>query len=411
MDMGHPASFLLYLVVVIPAYSGGDLNQPGDVNHAFTTFSDTYMSMNDEEMNIKGLEPSLISGRLPVFVWLMGGFSMFDSMVDEVWLQQMALRGFLSAAVDYVSFYDRLTWSSTFTGPARQFQTLQAKAEKLPNAISKLCLRPRADCSQGVAVAGHSTGGFISIFGVQYDNRITAILALGVGCLDDKLVGGLLDVEVSKYLLPSKRLYITGSKDKMVDPYCLSDMNKELQADGSGYMMVPEGPHQFYASCDPIQRKTLMKCAYSKSIAPWGLTKSLDWLARTASPASAKINTPKEAVECEGKLPISETAQCTGGRDPWIYVVLILVFVVIFPIGAAIYCCLHPVRRMSSYSSLGKEEFKQIADEEMELLRRFSDSSSFNSVAGSERPDFRNVQRQELEHLESFVGQQTVSRS
>merc|ERR1712187_177121 len=69
-----------------------------------------------------------------------------------------------------------------------QYQQLQEawkeKASKIvPSAISKLCERPRATCSAGVAVSGHSQGGFITTFSLQFDSRITAIMPLGIGCL------------------------------------------------------------------------------------------------------------------------------------------------------------------------------------------------------------------------------------
>merc|ERR1711879_926822 len=91
--------------------------------------------------------------------------------------------------------------------PKKLMQLFQEKAKKIaPNAISELCRRPRASCSAGVAMSGHSQGGFITSFSIKYECRITAIMPLGIGCVDDdgdeKLHAelGLTDVEMSKYL-------------------------------------------------------------------------------------------------------------------------------------------------------------------------------------------------------------------
>merc|ERR1712061_400327 len=116
------------------------------------------------------------------------------------WLKAMANRGFIAGAVNYSNSAEELKVFLAFEAYKELQESWKEKAKKLvPNAISELCSHPRADCSAGVAVSGHSQGGFISIFSVEYDSRIEAIMPLGIGCLsrsESSLHQSLKDVEV-----------------------------------------------------------------------------------------------------------------------------------------------------------------------------------------------------------------------
>merc|ERR1719440_2549930 len=93
-------------------------------------------------------------------------------------------------------------------------QTLFTKANKLKGALDRLCERQSADCGMGLALMGHSQGGYLSLLLTLLDSRISAIMPLGVGSLSQSTLWGRLDVEdidcihdasISKHLPRSKR--------------------------------------------------------------------------------------------------------------------------------------------------------------------------------------------------------------
>merc|ERR1712157_21363 len=106
-----------------------------------------------------------------------------------------------------------------------------------------------------------------------------------------------------------QRLYITGQADIIFSEDCLamfsyackSSANECRQPDGSGYMVVPRAPHNFYGLCDPSVEDTKMKCSYAQSSELWGLKRAADWLAKAAS-ATKAITTDanyEEGVSCD----------------------------------------------------------------------------------------------------------------
>jgi hypothetical protein len=286
-------------------------------------FHSTY-KYGDDDMDIGGYEPDGNSSGLPVYLWIMGTGDTYGSEVDREWLKAMANRGFIAGAVNYSNSVEELKVFLAFEALKELQESWKEKAKKLvPSAISELCSHPRADCSAGVAVSGHSQGGFISIFSVEYDSRIEAIMPLGIGCLsgaESSLHQSLKDVEVSKYLSRQKRLYITGQADVIFSEKCLSlfsynctsSGNDCRRVDGSGYMVVPEGPHNFYGTCDPSKKDSKLKCSYGLSSEPWGLVHAANWLANAASPSNAITHEQHDATMCVDKA-ISDMSGCDEG--------------------------------------------------------------------------------------------------
>jgi hypothetical protein len=242
-------------------------------------------------MKIGGLAPAGATSGLPVFVWLAGTGDYFGTPVDVTRLEAMAARGFISVQVEYPNLISEMNCVAGATGMKSLWELFNEKAAKVvPAALDVVCKHPRANCTAGVAVSGHSQGGFLSLLGLQYANkRVTAaVMPLGVG---NPLIPELTNIELSKYLAKEKRLFLTGSLDdnlEFPDAYNgfqnISGYLSEQTTFGPGYMVVPDGTHGFYGENDWAVPASNMKCLYRDSKALWALGSTLDWLAQTASP-------------------------------------------------------------------------------------------------------------------------------
>lgn len=308
-------------------------------------FEDTYTLKNDhyhQNRTIVGFEPDGISAGLPVFVWVMGTGDVFDAPVQDSWIQAMTNRGFISARVDYPNSmdgifgggfaYDCVIHLNCFSG-------FKEKASLIPEVLSKLCARPRASCSAGIALAGHGQGSFITQYALAYDRRITAILSLSNGCLMGQFPNELTNAEISKLLPVSKRLYISGSDDYEktggIDHQCLNKVTN----DTTFIRLVPDGHFFFYGTCDPAIVTTKMKCQYALSNETWGFKSALDWLAQEASPTKAIISLQDEYVDCDD-APIGRNIAC--GHPPWVFIgfMVALVCCSFFCCSMILVCCI-----------------------------------------------------------------------
>eukprot|EP00961_Rhodomonas_salina_P097737 1314870-Rhodomonas_salina.1 len=175
----------------------------------------TYDHEGHGAWKIEGLEPEGSSTGLPVFVFLKGTGDSFGALSNSEFVEAMAHRGFLSAEVDYPSpmieyewFIIMEQWGDNGMGKYVR-KVKRSKAEKIfPPALDALCNHSRADCSAGVAVSGYGQGGYITLFSVQFDSRITAVMPLAVECLEDRR--DFTDVVLSRHVPPSNRLIIVG---------------------------------------------------------------------------------------------------------------------------------------------------------------------------------------------------------
>jgi hypothetical protein len=107
----------------------------------------------------------------------------------------MAARGFISVQVEYPNDLRELGCGLEEFGfggffPSFLLDVVMKKAATVfPAALDAVCKHPRADCTAGVAVSGHSQGGLLSLLGLQYANkRVTAVLPLGVGYVEDAVL-------------------------------------------------------------------------------------------------------------------------------------------------------------------------------------------------------------------------------
>eukprot|EP00966_Prymnesium_polylepis_P246507 5701442-Prymnesium_polylepis.1 len=101
----------------------------------------------------------------------------------------MAHRGFVAGFVEYPnSAFETVTHTYNGEDPliALWRDWRQKSAAVFPPAAAALCRQPRADCTAGIALAGHSLGAFLVQLAVGQGliPGVTAILPLGFGLLD-----------------------------------------------------------------------------------------------------------------------------------------------------------------------------------------------------------------------------------
>lgn len=254
--------------------------------------------------HIKGVRPKR-NGQLtsnikgyPVYLHLTGSFDTFAAREDMDYVEYMAARGFVSAAVEYDNgrFCPDLCRDSgkcNYKYPKYKHHklhdtklfgsmTLFDKASRIKHALDVLCKMPSSDCSKGVAVSGFSQGAFIANAWALKDHRISALLLMGIGVMREyeeiphapglKLVtfnqSCLEDASLSKHVPRTRRRYIDGSGDALIGAYhkALQQYsgyhceNKTfpincIQPDGSGYYIV--SPKQYEPADIKLEHKVL----------------------------------------------------------------------------------------------------------------------------------------------------------
>ena len=93
--------------------------------------------------------------------------------VDAVTVaREAARRGFVAATLDYAN--DQVSCAAVDQRAHCAFN-----ASLNSSAIALLCERPLADCSRGVATAGHSLGGALAVRAKNFDPRVRATFTIG----------------------------------------------------------------------------------------------------------------------------------------------------------------------------------------------------------------------------------------
>lgn len=147
---------------------------------AQTSFSATYSGAGtsggtcSSTYNISGMEPTTV-GKYPVFVYTVGTNETYNDAAAMEAVKRMAAKGYVAATVQYASsqFGD-----CTVIGAKA---SCAFNPNSAASAISQLCSRAQADCSKGIVVAGFSQGSVIASLAKNYDARVQAAYAIGVG--------------------------------------------------------------------------------------------------------------------------------------------------------------------------------------------------------------------------------------
>jgi len=279
---------------------------------------------------------------------------------------QMALRGFLAALVDY---------DNAITETDDDMCEVHKKADNIfrgtTSALGVLCAMNEADCSKGVAVSGHSQGGFITILSAKSDARITAQLPLAVGmCTNSKdkkdcacYASSTCFTDFTGAATP-KRRFLFGEDDVIVglgDPKAYLKEIKQvsgydcgsnldcIQGDGSGYFVMTKdsyavtksgcktAPHSFWWDKDTAgSPDAKFVCASLSQSAKFAMPSSLDWLASAAvtsgqplvNGTTALVTAEGQNIACSDVCPEEEVDLCG-----------VLQAAAIFGIAIAASCC------------------------------------------------------------------------
>lgn len=342
------------------------------VSAAPTAFSGSYSGPSGK---FDGWKPQSGTGH-PVFIWVPGTLDEYWTASNQHMVYQMALRNFVAVSVKYNNggdekngFNKKWVCDESETGVGKSKNIFQGAT----SALGKLCAMPEADCSKGIAIAGHSQGAFIALQSAAAAKAgapsyaVTAILAasasLGGGnkgcawpqtpslsCID----GPALDENLPR----SKRRYIIGEDDyitgggpdmvygenKQMSGYDCGASNDCLQLDGSGYYIV-KGSEFEKATCTVADHAIFwtgdnahngpLTCDFVQGSHNWSMTENFDWLAKAATPANFIV--PAVGIDFKGS-PTPCGAACTTAPGQGLCELKALVSLLTI-LGSILGCC------------------------------------------------------------------------
>lgn len=284
---------------------------------------------SEDKATIKIRTPDA-SGKFPVFMWLAGTFDHYNATVLETFTEYMASKGYIAAIPEYQVFDfcmspcldDRCPLSlgklvGIDTGAVGKIGQPE-KVRALKKALDVLCALPKADCSLGVAVAGHSQGAFSTVQFSTIDKRVTAISPWSYGYLDlasKELVSCVTAANVDKFIPKEKRRTVVGALDDlnsgekeldMKGPQVFSGYTCNsstapincIQSDGSGYYVIAKSEytaedkrvtdpeniagHPFFDTKDPVADLTKLVPSFKTGNKLWHMKPMFDWLSMAA---------------------------------------------------------------------------------------------------------------------------------
>lgn len=318
------------------------------VSAAPTAFSGSYSGPSGK---FDGWKPESGTGH-PVFIWVPGTLDEYWAATNQQLVYQMALRNFVAISVKYNNggdstpdWNDKWVCDDSETGVGKSKNIFQGAT----SALGRLCAMPEADCSKGIAIAGHSQGGFIALQSAaaakagEPSYAVTAILAVSAslggenkGCMiPDKSVMPFSCVDgpaLDENLPSSKRRYIIGEDDwitgggpdvvygenKRMSGYDCGALSDCLQPDGSGYYIVKASEFK-EATCTVADHAIFwtganahsgpLTCDFVRGSHNWSMAENFDWLAKAATPANFIV--PAVGIDFKGS-PTPCDAACNA---------------------------------------------------------------------------------------------------
>lgn len=167
---------LLFVLLVIFVVDASALPQP--------SITVNYLSYNPQT-GLNDLSQTIIyqfpdprqfgNGPFPLFVWVPATLESNRSIQSSSFVNQMAARGFVAAAVQYSN-----------TNPVQNCSDYRARAQgifeslRATSAVGVLCSLTGVSCSKGIAVAGLSQGAAISVLSKNYAPNVQAVYAMSI---------------------------------------------------------------------------------------------------------------------------------------------------------------------------------------------------------------------------------------
>jgi hypothetical protein len=233
-------------------------------------------------------------GPYPVFLWTPGTVEYYGDPLGLTFVQQMAKRGFIAAAIQY-SNTNVLQNCASYTERAKSVYDVTDPT----SAVSVLCALKGASCTRGIVTAGISEGGMLSVLAKNYAPNVAASFAMSVSDYDQSgpiKLASCMDKSVTA--IPANRLTIVnGQSDPLfggqtplqnVSGYtCPPGTFQCWSPDGSGagwYIVqnsqvvdgLADHCYQMNGGCTGLSFDTNW---YLPSKNNWSLTPNLDWLA------------------------------------------------------------------------------------------------------------------------------------
>ena len=194
----------------------------------------------------------------------------------------MARRGFVAFSVEYDN-----TLGALFSDHKAQLACLFTKPQ---NVRAALCALPNVDCNLGIATWGHSQGALISAMAVNFEPRVRAVWATGLG-----------DASASN-ISRSRLRIVNGSADSSnakvaalnisTASSCADGSTQCLRSDGSGWILVQkadlraasDGGHCWFDKTACGDSTTSLEPAWidRASTKPFALETNADSVAETA---------------------------------------------------------------------------------------------------------------------------------
>jgi hypothetical protein len=233
-------------------------------------------------------------GPYPVFMWMPGSLENYADPLGLSMVQLMAKRGFIAATVQY-SNTDAVQNCGSYTARAQSV----FDATRSTSAVEVLCTLPGASCAKGIATAGISEGGMMSVLAKNYASNVAASFAMSVSDYNQNgpvNLSACMDKQYTK--IPANRLTIVnGQSDTMfggqtplqnVSGYtCPSGTFQCWSPDGNGagwYIIqnsqVADGvADHCYELVGGCSGGSFDANWYTPSSYNWALAPNLDWLA------------------------------------------------------------------------------------------------------------------------------------
>jgi dienelactone hydrolase len=302
------------------------------------------------------------AGKFPVFMWLMGTGDEFAADTYNEFATFMANAGYIAAIPDYSNedmcmnicgdascTLSLMQLYSVNTGDIKNIGQPE-KVRALMKALDVLCAMPKADCSLGVAVSGHSQGAYSTVMLATMDSRVTAISPWSYGYVDlaDKSGLGCVEaIEVDKKISKEKRRMLIGAKDDlnglavaldMKGPQAFSGYTCDattapidcIQTDGSGYYVFAESEyttsdpaiakatHGFFGSADPVVVGVTLLDTFKNGAMKWNMVPTFNWLSEaarvtTVEPTTVEPTTvePSSASSTASSIATETSSACS----------------------------------------------------------------------------------------------------
>jgi hypothetical protein len=177
-------------------------------------------------------------GPYPVFIWVPGTDEPYNDRNAKEFTQQMALRGFLSASVQYSN-----------TEAVQDCNAYQPRAQGIfdstrsDSAVGVLCNLCDVDCTLGITVSGVSQGAELAVLSANYSPQVQAVYALSGGDHFEDVNIPLPCMDKANTMIPGNRLTII---DGQSDPFFGGQSNVQ---NVSGFV-CPDGSFQCWSPDD-----------------------------------------------------------------------------------------------------------------------------------------------------------------